>query len=163
MREIQLLEYYGLKEQETALMELQNQLRLNNIESKLLKIKIESLQSDKRRLEAQVADYEKSVGELEAVKAKIKHLQVKLNSEAARNREQIINLQERVMKLQDREKRAVETDLDVDIEVLKTKELEELNKSNQGLKMENSELAQKLECTQRLATSSLDNEQVILC
>lgn len=73
-------------------------------------------------------------------------------------------LQERVMKLQDHEKKAVETDHDVELPIHKQKELEialeETKKVNQDLKMENSELAEKLEYVQMLATSALDNEEV---
>ncbi|KAK6125123.1 hypothetical protein DH2020_041136 [Rehmannia glutinosa] len=161
--EIQLLEYYGLKEQETAVMELQNRLRIHNMEAKLYNLKIESLQSDNRRLEAQVADYEKVVTELEAAKAKIKLLRKKLMSEAEQNREQLLYLQERVMKLQDEEKNGVEIDRDVKMQLRKMKELEdeleEMKKSNESLKLENSELAQKLECIQMLASTDLDNEE----
>ncbi|KAI3455509.1 hypothetical protein Pfo_012172 [Paulownia fortunei] len=164
MLEIQLLEYYGLKEQETAVMELQNRLRLHNMEAKLYNLKIESLQSDKRRLEAQLADYGKVVTELEAAKAKIKLLRKKLRSDAEQNREQILNLQERVMKIQDQEKNAVEIDQDVEMQLEKRKELEEeleeIKKSNHSLKLENSELAQKLEYVQMFATSALDNEEI---
>ncbi|KAK6148793.1 hypothetical protein DH2020_016318 [Rehmannia glutinosa] len=161
--ENQLLEYYGLKEQETAVMELQNRLRIHNMEAKLYNLKIESLQSDNRRLEAQVVDYEKVVTELEAAKAKIKLLRKKLMSEAEQNREQLLYLQERVMKLQDEEKKGVEIDRDVKMQLWKMKELEEeleeMKKSNESLKLENSELAQKLECVQMLASTDLDNKE----
>ncbi|KAL3840844.1 hypothetical protein ACJIZ3_025435 [Penstemon smallii] len=156
--EVQLLEYYGLKEQETAVMELQNRLRLNNMESKLYNLKIESLQSDNRRLEAQVADYAKVVTELEAAKAKIKLLRKKLRSEAEQNREQILTLQERVMKLQVQEKKVVDNELQ------KRKELEEklaeMKKADLALKLEKTELAQKLEYVQMIATSALDNDEI---
>ncbi|KAI3463309.1 hypothetical protein Pfo_019972 [Paulownia fortunei] len=145
--EIQLLEYYGIKDQETAVMELRNQLRLNNMETKLYNLKIESLLSDNRRLEAQVADYANVVTELEAAKAKKKLLRKKL----------------KLMKLQDQEKKAVEIDQDVEMKLRERKELKEelgeMKKSNQGLKQENSDLAQKLEYVQMLATTALDNEE----
>lgn len=164
--EIQLLEYYGLKEQETAVMELQNRLKLNNMEAKLYNLKIESLQANNRRLEAEVADYAQVVSELEAAKAKIKLLRKKLRSEAEQNREQILTLQERVMKLQDQEMNGVKNDPDMRYKLQKLKELEveieDLRESNHGLKQENSELAKKLEYLQMIATSALDNEEVIL-
>ncbi|KAI3463313.1 hypothetical protein Pfo_019976, partial [Paulownia fortunei] len=69
-------------EMETAVMEL--------------RIKIESLLSDNRRLEAQVADYANVVTELEAAKAKIKLLRKKLKCEAEQNGEQILTLQDRI-------------------------------------------------------------------
>ncbi|KAL2493172.1 actin binding protein family [Abeliophyllum distichum] len=161
--EIQLLEYYGLKEQETAVMELQNRVKLNNMEAKLYNLKIESLQANNRRLEAEVSDYAKVVTELEAAKAKIKLLKKKLRSETEQNHEQILTLQERVMKLQEQETMAVKNDPSMKYKLQKLKELEveieDLRKSNQGLKRENSELAQKLEYVQMIATSALDNEE----
>lgn len=165
--EVQLLEYYGLKEQQNALMELQNRLRLNSMEAKLYNLKIESLQADNRRLAAQVTDYAKVVTELEAAKAKIKLLRKKLRSDAEQNREHILSLQERVMKLQDTETKAVEVDHDVEMQLKKRKELEEeleeMKRDNDSLTLENGELAQKLEYVQMLATSALDNEEVMLC
>lgn len=162
--EIQLLEYYGLKEQETAVMELHNRLKINNMEAKLFNLKIESLQADKRRLEEQVADYARVVSELEAAKAKIKLLKKKLRSETEHNREHILSLQERVVKLQDQEKKALFTDSDIQLKLQQLKnykeETEELRKSNHSLRQENSALAQKLEYVQTLANSVLDGEKV---
>ncbi|KAL3511725.1 hypothetical protein ACH5RR_024442 [Cinchona calisaya] len=162
--EIQLLEYYGLKEQETAVMELHNRLKINNMEAKLFNLKIESLQADKRRLEEQVADYGEVVSELESAKAKIKLLKKKLRSEAEQNREHILALQERVVKLQDHENKALSTDPDVQLKLQQLKdfegEIQELRKSNNSLRQENSALAQKLEYVQTIATSVLDGQQL---
>ncbi|KAK6128007.1 hypothetical protein DH2020_038254 [Rehmannia glutinosa] len=163
--EIQLLEYYGIKEHETAVMELKNQLKLNNMEAKLYNLKIESLLSNNKRLEAQVADYTNIVMELEAAKAKIKLLRKKLKSDGEQNREKILTLQEKVMKMEEQEKKAVEIDQDVEMLRREKKELkeelEEMKKSNQSLKMENSDLTQKLDYVQMLATTALDNEEVL--
>ncbi|KAL6585105.1 hypothetical protein OROMI_004394 [Orobanche minor] len=162
--EIQLLEYYGLKEQETAVTELQNRLRIHNMEAKLYNLKIESLQSDNRILEAQLADYEKVVTELGDAKAKIKLLRKKLRSEAEQNREQILRLQEKVMMLQDGEKNDVRNDRDVEMQLRRIKELEEemeeTKKTNEGLKIENSELTHKLDYLQMLAPSALDDKEI---
>lgn len=162
--ENQLLEYYGLKEQENAVSELQNRLRVHNMEAKLYNLKIESLQSDNKRLQAKVADYGKVVAELGSSQAKIKLLRKKLGFEAEQNREQILKLQERVMKLQDQEKNAVEIDQDVDTqsqERIRLEELEDMKKYNHSLKLENLELAQKVENLQMLAESALDDKEVI--
>lgn len=162
--EVQLLEYYGIKEQENAVYELQNRLRLNNVEAKLYTLKIDSLLSDNRRLEAQVAEYAHVLNELEAAKAKIKQLRKKLKSEGEQNREQILTLQDRVMKMQEQERKAVEFDQDVEMQLKEMnelkEELEETKKLNDGLKIENADLAQKLEYVKMLAASALDNEEV---
>ncbi|XP_059640680.1 protein CHUP1, chloroplastic-like isoform X1 [Cornus florida] len=161
--EAQLLEYYGLKEQETTLMELQNRLKINNVEAKLFTLKIESLQADNRRLEAQVADYAEVMAELETAKAKIKLLNRKLRAETELNKEQILTLQQRVTKLQDQEHEAVASDLDVQLKLQRLKNLEEeaeeLRKSNHSLRLENTAVAQKLESTQILPTSVLEDQE----
>nr|GMC70921.1 protein CHUP1, chloroplastic-like [Ipomoea batatas] len=173
--EIKLLEYYGLKEQETVVMELQNRIKINSMEVKLFTLKIESLKADKKRLEAQVADYAKVVTELEAAKIKIKQLKRKLRSEAEHSKGQICALQERVMKMHDEEKKALETLHHQEKKAIETEssgahtklqkredlqiEAEELRNSNDTLRIENSELAQRLEYVQILANSVLDDEE----
>ncbi|KAL8522494.1 hypothetical protein ACS0TY_012602 [Phlomoides rotata] len=153
--ELQLLEYYGIKEQETAVMELQNQLKLNTMEAKLYNLKIESLMLDNRRLEAQVADYANANAELEASKGKIKMLKKKLKFEMERNRDQILKLQDRVMNIQEHERKAAE--ILQERELLKSK-LEEMRICNQVLKQENYDLVQKIDYVKMLAPSALDEE-----
>ncbi|XP_021912352.1 protein CHUP1, chloroplastic-like [Carica papaya] len=97
--EVRLVEYYGLKEQETAVIELQNRLKKNNMEAKLLTFKIESLQADNQKLEAELADQQKIVAELTAARSKVRLLKKKLRSEAQENKEQILSLQKRVARL----------------------------------------------------------------
>nr|GFC40685.1 protein CHUP1, chloroplastic [Tanacetum cinerariifolium] len=79
----QLLEYSRLKEQETTVRELQSRLKLNSMESKLLTLKVESLQTENKRLVSQTADYNKVLSDLEAARAKIKLLKKKLLSETS--------------------------------------------------------------------------------
>lgn len=162
--EMELLEYYGIKEQENAVIELQNRLRLNTMEAKLYNLKIESLLLDNRRLEAQAADSANSSADLEAAKAKIKLLRKKLKSEAERNKDQILKLQDRLKMVQEQEKRNAETDRQLKMqleEACEAKlELEEMKKCNEILKLENIELAQKLEYVQMLAENAVDNDEV---
>ncbi|KAL4333589.1 hypothetical protein GQ457_07G031520 [Hibiscus cannabinus] len=144
--EVQLLEYYGLKEQEEAVVELENQLKM---EVKLATLKIASLESENRRLENQVADHAKVEAELKAAKSRIKVLKKTLQHEAEQNREQILNVQKRVAKLQEQELKAPADNHDIESKLERLKvlevETEELRKSNTRLQRENSELAQKLE------------------
>ncbi|KAL3618263.1 hypothetical protein CASFOL_038584 [Castilleja foliolosa] len=163
--EIQLLEYDGIKEHENAVTELKNQLRLNNVEVKLYNLKIESLLSNNKRLEAQLADYTNVVTELEATWGKVKMLRKKLKLEAEQNREQILALQERVMRLKDEEKKVAEISQELEMVMMERKELkeelEEMKETNQSLKLENLDLKQKLDYVQMLATTALDNEEVL--
>nr|GEY64318.1 leucine-rich repeat protein [Tanacetum cinerariifolium] len=82
-------------EQETTVRELQSRLKLNSMESKLLTLKVESLQTENKRLVSQTANYNKVLSDLEAARAKIKLLKKKLLSETAQNKERILGLQQR--------------------------------------------------------------------
>ncbi|KAL4583773.1 hypothetical protein LXL04_008356 [Taraxacum kok-saghyz] len=162
--EMELLEYYGQKEKETAVMELQNHLKLNNMEAKLYTLKIESLQADNRRLQAQMTDYKKAITDLEAARAKIKMLKKKHKSESQQNRKQILDFQQRVQKMQDNEhKGMVRVDPDFELSSIKVKDLEaeveDLRKSNHSLLLEKSDLERRLECVQMLATSVLEDSE----
>ncbi|MFQ6644352.1 hypothetical protein Gotur_018751 [Gossypium turneri] len=161
--EAQLLKYYGLKEQETAVTELINRLKIKNTEVKLFSLKIESLQSEKRQLQSQVTSHEKAVAELESARSQIKMLKKKLKHEAEMNKEQILNLQKRVARLQEQELEAPVNNLDIESKLQRLKilecEVEELRNLNMRLQMENSELARKLESTQILANSVLEDPE----
>lgn len=147
--EDKLLEYYGLKEQETAVSELQNRLKINNVETKFFTLKIESLQAEKQRLEAQVADQAKIASELEAAKAKIRYLKKILKQEAEKNQEQLLNLQKRVVQLQEHDVKPDGKNQDIQLKLQKLKvledEAEELRKSNKRLQRENQELSRRLD------------------
>ncbi|XVF74484.1 hypothetical protein PTKIN_Ptkin13bG0114100 [Pterospermum kingtungense] len=161
--EVQLLEYYGLKEQETTVQELQNRLKIKNMEAKLFTLKIESLQSENQRLKGQAADHAKVVDELESARSRIKVLKKKLKQEAEQNREQIVNLQKRVARLQEQELKAPADNLDTESKLERLKvledEAEELRESNRRLQIEKSELTRKLESTQILANSVLEDPE----
>ncbi|KAM5579217.1 protein CHUP1, chloroplastic [Rosa sericea] len=159
--EVQLLEYYGLKEQETAVMELQNRLKISSMEAKLFSLKIESLQAENCRLEGQASNHAKVVAELEATRAKIQMLKKKLRSEAEHNKEQILSLKKRVENLQDNEAAAVNLEIQLKLRRLKDLEgeTEELRASNLRLQLQNSELARRLESTQILANSILEDPE----
>ncbi|KAK8592572.1 hypothetical protein V6N13_063145 [Hibiscus sabdariffa] len=161
--EIQLLEYYGLKEQETVVLELQNQLKINKMEAKFFTHKIESLQSENQRLEAQVSDRARVIEELEAARTKIKVFKKKLRQDAEQSREQILSLQKRVARLQEQELKTAATNQDSKSNLQNPKvlemEAEELRESNRRLQMENSELSQKLQPSQIFAGSVSDNPE----
>ncbi|XP_042423151.1 protein CHUP1, chloroplastic-like [Zingiber officinale] len=61
--ELQLLEYYGMQEQEAAVRELENQIKINSVQAKLNSLKIESLLADNQKLRAQLIDYSRARGE----------------------------------------------------------------------------------------------------
>ncbi|KAJ7963091.1 protein CHUP1, chloroplastic [Quillaja saponaria] len=162
--EVQLLKYYGPKEQETAVMELQNQLEINHMEAKLFTLKTESLQSENRRLKAQVSDHEKMVTELEAAKAKVKLLKKKLRYEAEENRGHILTLKHRVAELRDHDQNHAACDPNIQLKLKRLEDIEseaeQLRKSHLRLETENSDLARRLECTQILANSVLEDHEM---
>lgn len=161
--EVQLLEYYGLNEQEETVMELQSRLNLNNTEFQLLNLKIESLQTDKQRLELQLADYPKVVVELEEARARIKLLEHKLRSESEYNWKQILILKQRVENFQDQEYDAANCDPDIQLRIRDLEnEAEELRNSNIKLQLENSELSERLESTRILANSVQEHQEVTI-
>ncbi|XP_045788274.1 protein CHUP1, chloroplastic [Trifolium pratense] len=161
--EVQLLEYCGLREQETVVMELQNRLKISNMETKMFNLKVETLQSENRRLEAQISDHAKVVSELESSKTKVKFLKKKIRYEAEQNKEHIIILKQKVSKLQDLESKAVANDQEIQMKLKRLKDLEDeveqWKKSNLRLEKDNSELARRLDSTQILANSVLEDPE----
>jgi len=156
--EVQLLEYCGLREQETIVMELQNRLKISNMEVKMFNLKAKNLQSENRRLKEQVADQAKVLAELNAAKAKIERLNNEIRREAELNKEKIVSLQQRVAKLQDQECKGSDCDQDIKIKLQKRNavesEIEELRKSNLKLQIENYDLARRLDSTQIIANDA---------
>ncbi|EYU21441.1 hypothetical protein MIMGU_mgv1a004777mg [Erythranthe guttata] len=114
--------HYDLRAEESAVAELQNRLRLHNMEVKQYNLKIETLQLDKIKLEEKVADYANVVKELESAKAKIKMLRKKLTFDAEQNREQILNLKERIQALKEENQllRQQKDDLSKEIEQMQS-------------------------------------------
>ncbi|KAK7349220.1 hypothetical protein VNO77_06410 [Canavalia gladiata] len=161
--EVQLLEYCGLREQEAAVMELQNRLKLSSMEAKMFNLKVETLQSENRRLEAQVADHAKVLSDLETAKTKVRFLKKKIKYEAEQNREHVINLKQKVAKLQEQESKAVANDQDIQMKLKRLKdaesEAEQLRKSNLRLQIDNSDLGRRLDSTQILANAFLENPE----
>ncbi|CAK8560266.1 unnamed protein product [Lathyrus sativus] len=161
--EVQLLDYCGLREQETAVMELQNRLKISNMESKMFNLKVETLQSENKRLELQVAGHAKLLAELEASKTKVKFLKKKIRHEAEQNKEHIVELKQKVTKLQELESKAVANDQEIQMKLEKLNglevEAEKWRKSSLRLQKENSDLARRLESTQILANAVLEDPE----
>ncbi|MCH92659.1 protein CHUP1 chloroplastic-like, partial [Trifolium medium] len=156
--EFQLLEYCGLREQETVVTELQNRLKISNMEVKMFNLKAKNLQSENRRLKEQVADHAKVLAELDTTKAKIELLNKQIRCESEQNKEQIVTLQQRVARLQDQECKDAACDQDIKVKLQKLKvlelEVEELRKSNSRLHIEISDLTRRFDSTQIVANDA---------
>ncbi|RCV16083.1 hypothetical protein SETIT_3G109100v2 [Setaria italica] len=149
--ELQLLEYYGLQEQDAAVRELENQLKINNVESKLYSLKVESLQSENQELQAQLSENSKIISELEATRAKCKLLKKKLALDAEQSKEKVTSLQKTVDSLQHKETDEVNNHIEVENKLKRLEELEkeatELRATNSRLQQENAHLIRRLELT----------------
>ncbi|XP_004486793.1 protein CHUP1, chloroplastic-like isoform X2 [Cicer arietinum] len=160
--EVQLLEYCGLREQETVVIELQNRLKISNMEVKMFNLKVKNLQSENQRLKEQVVNHAKVLAELDVAKSKIELLNREISYEAEQNKERIVTLQQRVAKLQDQEYKDAACDQDIKIKLQKLKalesEVEELRKSNLKLQIENSDLARRLDSDLKRESERLRNE-----
>ncbi|CAL9089973.1 unnamed protein product [Musa textilis] len=146
--ELQLLEYYGMQEQEAAVRELGSQLKINLVEAKLYSLKIESLQADNRRLQDQLTECSRAMNELEAARATIKILKKKLKSDGEQAKEKIVSLHQRISVLQCQEQKEAKDE--------RLKELEdeavELKTINSRLAEENSDLGRQLEAARASAS-----------
>ncbi|URD97191.1 protein CHUP1, chloroplastic-like [Musa troglodytarum] len=150
-----MLEYYGSKEQDAAIRELEGELKLNSVEASCLSLKIESLKDENQRLKLQASEYRKRAPEIESARVKIKHLK-------RRAREQIAFLEHKIRKLDDVEPKDSQEDVDLQNKLKRLKELEdeaaELGKENSILSQENMELAQRLAYAET-SISTLENPQ----
>ncbi|XP_058774183.1 protein CHUP1, chloroplastic-like [Vicia villosa] len=156
--EVQLLEYYGLKEQETVVMEFENRLKITNMQVEMFNLKAKSLQSENRKLREQVADHANVLAELDAAKAKIELLNKEIRREAEQNKERIVSLQQRVAMLQDQDCKDAACDQDIKSKLQKLEafesEVEELRESNSRSQIENSDLTRRFDSTQILANDA---------
>ncbi|KAF9589313.1 hypothetical protein IFM89_022640 [Coptis chinensis] len=71
----ELLEYYGLKEQKSNIVELQRQLKIKTVEINMLNISINSLQAKRKKLQEEIAEGAAARKELEMARNRIKELQ----------------------------------------------------------------------------------------
>jgi len=149
--ELQLMECYGLQEQDAAVRELENQLKISNVESKLYLLKIESLESENQKLQAQLSENSKIISELEATRAKCKLLKKKLALDAEQAKEETTSLQKMVDLLQHKETDENNNHIEVEKNLKRLEELEkeatELRAVNSRLQQENAHLIRRLELT----------------
>lgn len=105
---MKLLEYHGLKEQEVAMGELYNRLKISATETKLLSLKIESLKAENERLRVEASDYSRVVSELEIERKNVANLESKLKVVGEQAKEKIAVLHGRIVELREKEKKELE-------------------------------------------------------
>ncbi|PIN00444.1 hypothetical protein CDL12_27056 [Handroanthus impetiginosus] len=148
----ELLEYYGLKEQESSIAELQKQLKIKTVEIDMLNITISSLQAERKKLQEEVSQGVVARKELETARKKIKELQKKIQLEANQTKGQLMLLKQQVSGLQAKEEEAIRKDAEVEKKLKAVKELEvevmELKRKNKELQHEKRELIVKLDAAE---------------
>lgn len=148
----ELLEYYGLKEQESDITELQRQIKIKTVEIDMLKITINSLQAERKKLQEEIRQGESCKKEVEVARNKIKELQRQIQLEANQTKGQLLLLKQQVSGLQAKEEEAIKKDAEVEKKLKAVKELEvevvELRRKNKELQHEKRELTIKLDAAQ---------------
>ncbi|KAI3467148.1 hypothetical protein Pfo_023811 [Paulownia fortunei] len=148
----ELLEYYGLKEQESSIAELQKQLKIKTVEIDMLNITINSLQAERKKLQEEVSQGVVARKELETARKKIKELQKQIQLEANQTKGQLLLLKQQVSGLQTKEQEAFKKDAEVEKKLKAVKELEvevmELKRKNKELQHEKRELIVKLDAAE---------------
>lgn len=156
----ELLEYYGLKEQESSIAELQKQLKIKTVEIDMLNITINSLQAERKKLQDEVSQGAVARKELETARKKIQQLQKQIQLEANQTKGQLLLLKQQVSGLQAKEEEAYNKDSEVGKKLKAVKELEvevmELKRKNKELQIEKRELIIKLD-TAESKVKSLSN------
>lgn len=153
----ELLEYYGLKEQESDVLELQKQLKIKAVEIDMLNITVNTLQAEKKRLQEEVSKSGDVRKELEMARNKIKEMQRQIQLEANQTKGQLLLLKQQVSGLQAKEQEAFKRDAEIEKKLKLLKELEvevmELKRKNKELQIEKRELVMKLDAAQAKVTS----------
>ncbi|CAL9061188.1 unnamed protein product [Musa banksii] len=156
--ELQLLEYYGMQEQAAAVRDLERQLQMSSTEARLSSLRIESLQSDNQRLEAQLADLPRVMNELESARATIRLLKKKSRSDAEQAAERTASLHQRISQLQRQNNEETEGKLKRLAEL--EDEAAQFKLVNSSLTEQNSDLTRKLESAQASASSALEAQEL---
>ncbi|WVZ10001.1 hypothetical protein V8G54_014531 [Vigna mungo] len=148
----ELLEYYGLKEQESDIVELQRQLKIKTVEIDMLNITINSLQAERKKLQEELTQGASAKRELEVARNKIKELQRQIQLEANQTKGQLLLLKQQVLGLQVREEEAARKDADLEKKLKAVNDLEvavvELKRRNKELQHEKRELTVKLDAAE---------------
>ncbi|KAL9317855.1 hypothetical protein ACSQ67_014372 [Phaseolus vulgaris] len=161
----ELLEYYGLKEQEADFVELQRQLKNKTVETDMLKMAINSLQEERKKLQEELTHGASAKRELEAARSKIKELRRQIQLEANQAKTQLLLLKQKVSSLVIKEEEAVKTDAEIGKKLKALNHLEvevvELKRENKELQHEKRELTVKLNAAEyRITELCNENEMV---
>ncbi|CAL5035779.1 unnamed protein product [Urochloa decumbens] len=154
----ELLEYYGIKEMETDVSELQKQLKTKTAEINMLNNTINSMQEERKKLQDENAHGAVAKKELEVARSKIKELQRQIQLEAGQTKGHLMLLKQQVTGLKAKEEEAARKEAEVQRKLKKLKELEveviELRRKNKELLYEKRDLIVKLDAAEGKITES---------
>ncbi|XP_006657595.1 protein CHUP1, chloroplastic-like [Oryza brachyantha] len=154
----ELLEYYGLREQETDAAELRKQLRAKAMEADALAATVASLHAERRKLQDDAARGAAARKEAEAARGKIRELQRQIQAEASQTKAQLMLLKQQVTGLKAREEEAAMKEAEVQRKLRRLREVEvellELRRKNKELLYEKRDLVVKLDAAQGKITES---------
>lgn len=156
----ELLEYYGLKEQESDISELQKQLKIKTLEIDMLNVTITSLQTERKKLKEEIENGNAAKKDLDVARSKIKELQRQIQLEAAQTKGQLLLLKQQVTSLQSKEEEIAKKDAEMEKKLNALKELEvevmELRRKNKELQLEKRELVVNLDAAEARAAALSD-------
>ncbi|XP_078153065.1 hydroxyproline-rich glycoprotein family protein [Carex rostrata] len=145
----ELLEYYGLKEQESDIAELQKQLKIKQVEIDMLNITINSLNAERKKLNEEIERSMLTKKELNTARTKIKEMQKQIQMEASQTKGQLVLLKQQVMGLQTKEAELAKRDAEMEKKMKNFKQMEvevmELRRKNKELQHQKRELTMKLD------------------
>ncbi|KAJ7570171.1 hypothetical protein O6H91_01G108800 [Diphasiastrum complanatum] len=161
--EAELLEYYGLKEQENGILELQRELKQKVLEITDLNSNIGSLEADKKNLANQVAALSNARKELQEARLKIKDLLKQKHHESGQTKVQLLLLKQEVATLQAKEQNITKKDIEMERKLQTLRELEvevlELRRTSKDLQHQKRELIVKFSAAEaQIATLSIISE-----
>ena len=141
-----LLEYHGLKEQQAYISQLQRQLEDKTMKINALKMAVDSLQDERKKLHEEIKQGFVAEKQLETAKNMLKGLQDKMDANPKHVKGRLIMLQEQVSRFPSDEISFRDTNVVKKLENVKDVELEiaEMKRRNKELELEKRELAVKL-------------------
>jgi chromosome segregation ATPase len=146
--EAELVDYYGLKEQQKAHLELERQLRKKTSEIEKLNGKLIALEEQKKKLSEEVRGKENLKKELDMARAKVKELQKTIQSDAGQTKAHLLILKQQVAILQEKEQEGSKKDFDTEKKLQALRDLEvevlELKRTSKELQHQKRELTVQL-------------------
>ncbi|XP_050257732.1 protein CHUP1, chloroplastic-like isoform X2 [Quercus robur] len=163
--ERKLFEYYGLKERQSHIGQLQRQLEDKTTEINMRKMAADSLQDERKKLHEEIKQGLVAEKQLEKAKKMLKGLQEKMDASASNVNGSLIVLQEQVSGFQSGEISFRDNIVEKELEDVKDVELEiaEMQRRKRELELEKRELAVKLiAAKERIAALSNMKESKII-